>query len=97
MTTKTPLPTLASAPPALRREFGVSRAALFGSAARGELRADSAIEVLVELDRPLSFAEWENLRTRLEAPFQRPVDVTTVGGLHALVRKRALAEAVFAA
>jgi predicted nucleotidyltransferase len=81
----------------LRRDFGVLRAGLFGSAARGELRADSDIDVLVELERPLSFAEWEDLRARLEELFQRSVDVTTEGGLHALVRKQALAEAVFAA
>lgn len=92
-----PLPTLASALPALRRDFGVRRAGLFGSAARGELRADSDIDVLVELERPLSFAEWEDLRASLAALFKRPVDVTTADALHALVRKRALAEAVFAA
>jgi hypothetical protein len=46
----------------------------------------------------LSFGEWDDLRACLETHFQRPVDVTTPGGLHALIRKRkrALAEAVFA-
>jgi hypothetical protein len=95
--TDAPLSILASALPALRHDFGVRRAALFGSAARGELRANSDIDILVELDHPLSFAEWEDLRAHLENLFQRPVDVTTAGALHALVRKRALAEAVFAA
>jgi predicted nucleotidyltransferase len=33
------------------RRFGVSHASVFGSVARGEARADSDVDVLVELDQ----------------------------------------------
>lgn len=41
---------LAKAKPDLARRFGVRRLAIFGSYARGEQRADSDVDVLVEVD-----------------------------------------------
>ena len=42
----------------VRERFGVERLALFGSAARNELRADSDIDVLVELEGPATFERY---------------------------------------
>ncbi|MBI3473664.1 MAG: nucleotidyltransferase family protein [Candidatus Solibacter usitatus] len=46
------------------RRFGVAHAAVFGSVARGEARAGSDIDVLVELDqdRPMGIFEYARLK-----------------------------------
>jgi predicted nucleotidyltransferase len=46
------------------RLLGVAHAAVFGSVARGEERAESDIDVLVELDenRPMSIFEYARLK-----------------------------------
>lgn len=42
--------------PDLARQYGVSRIGVFGSAARGQMRDDSDIDVVVELSNPDLFA-----------------------------------------
>jgi len=44
----------------------VSGVWVFGSAARGELRPDSDIDLLVEFDRPVSLFEFARLRGHLQ-------------------------------
>lgn len=82
--------------PELRREFGVARAGVFGSVARDAAGPDSDVDVIVEFNAPPSFAGFEALRSRLESTLGRPVDLVTPDGLHELVRRRALAESVYA-
>jgi len=70
---------------------------VFGSAARGELRPDSDIDLLVEFDRPVSLFEFARLRRRLEELLGRPVDMVTREALKPQLRERILNEAVRAA
>lgn len=61
----------------LSRRFGLHRLAVFGSAVRTDLRPDSDVDVLIE-PRPgvrLGLSEHVALRMRLEALFERDVDV----------------------
>jgi len=67
--------------PEIARQFGVKRLALFGSAARGELRDDSAVDVLVEFDGPATFDGYFRLKDYLEALLGRTVDLVTERGL----------------
>ena len=67
-------PLLAALRQALRTERNVRLAVLIGSAARGALRADSDVDVLVELVN----ANWrcrDRLRARLARAAGRPVDL----------------------
>ena len=51
--------------------FGISRAFLFGSYARGEQNAESDVDLVVELSRPLGFKRvqlCESLQNRLGIP-----------------------------
>jgi len=57
--------------------FGAKHLALFGSAARDELRDDSDIDVLVEFDGPATFDRYMDLKFYLEALVARPVDLVT--------------------
>lgn len=59
------------------REFGVRRAQLFGSAARGELAPTSDIDLLVDLDGPVDYGVIFRLTEALEQAVGRRVDVLT--------------------
>ena len=65
------------------RAAGVRSLALFGSAARGEQRDDSDIDVVVQLTEEAAgggfayFGRLDALGQRLQAILQKPVDVVT--------------------
>ncbi len=61
----------------LRQRFGARRLALFGSAARDEMREDSDIDVLVEFDGPATFDGFVGLKDYLENLFGAKVDLAT--------------------
>jgi len=71
----------------VRERFGVGRLALFGSAARDELRADSDIDVLVDFDGPATFEHYFDLREYLEHLLGRRVDLVTENGLRPRARR----------
>ena len=71
----------------VRERYGARRLALFGSAARDELRDDSDIDVLVEFEGPATFDVYFDLKTRLEELFGRPVDLVTEKGLKPRARR----------
>jgi len=64
----------------IKRRFGVKRIGIFGSHARGEEKATSDVDVLVEFEVP-SFDNFMDLAFFLEDLFGREVDLVTTGGL----------------
>ncbi|MBI2940847.1 MAG: nucleotidyltransferase family protein [Chloroflexi bacterium] len=74
--------------------FGVKSLALFGSVARGEARAESDVDLLVEFNRPVGLFEFVALRDYLERILGRPVDLGTPDSLKPRLRDRVLREAV---
>jgi predicted nucleotidyltransferase len=70
----------------LCREHKVERLRVFGSAARGEDRPDSDIDLLVDFLVPVGFFELIELEERLAALFDRPVDLLTERGLSPYLR-----------
>ncbi len=80
------------------RRLGVSHAAVFGSVARGEARADSDIDVLVELDqsRPLGIFQYARLKLYINEIFDGAGDVVNRRTLKPLLRDSILREAVYA-
>ena len=77
--------------PVLRR-FGVKRASLFGSSARGEEEEESDIDIIVEFDVGKSLLDLAGLKIELEETLGRKVDVLTYNSLHPLLRDRILKE-----
>lgn len=71
----------------LLRERGIARVDIFGSVAKDQARADSDVDLLVELSRPMGF-EFFKLQEFIAKELGVPVDLTTRGGL----RPRVLAE-----
>lgn len=70
------LRTLQAELPYLRERYGVTRLALYGSFARDTAGADSDVDLLVELSRPLGL-EFVVMTDYLEERLGREVDLAT--------------------
>lgn len=66
---------------AIASRHRASRVRLFGSAARGEDRPDSDIDLLVDFDEDSSLFDLMRMTRELEALLGRAVDVVSAGGL----------------
>ena len=85
--------TLRRSLPELRRRYPIASLAVFGSWARGEQRADSDLDLLVEFDGPIG---WQ-IVTLEDEPSARPgvkVDLVSRRALRPHLEARLLAEAV---
>ncbi len=58
----------------LKDRYSVTRIGIFGSAAMGEIRPDSDVDILVELAVP-TFDHYMDLKFRLEDVLNRSVDL----------------------
>ena len=70
------------------KRFGARQLALFGSAARDELRADSDIDVLVEFEGRATFDGYVGLKDYLEDLFGAKVDLATEAMIKPRLRRR---------
>lgn len=71
---------------------GASNVRLFGSVARGEDRAESDLDLLVDMEADRSLLDLVGLGQDLEELLHRKVDVLTNASLHPALRERILAE-----
>lgn len=80
------------------RRLGVCHAAVFGSVARGEARAGSDIDVLVELDRerPIGIFEYARLKLYINELLDGAGEVVNRRTLKPLLRDNILRDAVHA-
>jgi len=75
-------------------QHGARAIRVFGSVARGNARADSDIDLLVDLEPGRSLLDLIAIKQDLEDALGRSVDVVTEAGLSPYLRERVLAEAV---
>ncbi len=78
-------------------DMGVRSLALFGSAARGELRADSDIDLLADLAPPYTYDRYIRVKFFLEDLLGRPVDLVMPETLKTRVRPYVEREAIYVA
>ena len=74
------------ASPVLERH-GVAYAAVFGSVARGEDKAQSDVDILVRLGRPTGMVGYMQLVEGLEQSLDKKVDLVTEQSLNQHVRQ----------
>jgi hypothetical protein len=84
------------------KKWRVKELALFGSVTRPDFRAESDVDILVELqpNHGLSLYDWVDMIEELEGMFGRRVDLVARGGLKNPLRKKRIeesAEVVYAA
>lgn len=77
--------------PILKRQ-GVTKAAFFGSFARGEEGKKSDIDILVNLKKDQSLLDLVGLKLDLQKKLGRKVDLLTYNGIHPLLRDKILNE-----
>ena len=78
----------------IARKHGARNVRVFGSVARGEARADSDVDFLVEMEPGRSLLDHVALIQDLEDQLGVKVDVVTEKALHQYIRDRVLREAV---
>ena len=80
----------------LLRRNGISRAFLFGSAARGDVHTRSDIDIAVELPRnsTMDLIDFVGLGLELEAVLGRKVDLTNLAAMKPRVKEMAIQEQI---
>lgn len=77
------------------RRYGIKELSLFGSAARGEMRPDSDIDLMVEFEPGVrtGVVKFETLIEDLESLAGRKIDLVTKRGLKPWIRPAVLKDA----
>ena len=74
-------------------QHGARNVRVFGSVARGDDRADSDVDLLVEMEDDRSLLDLVGLEQDLEDLLRRDVDVLTDASIRPVLRSRIIAEA----
>lgn len=75
--------------PTLIRQ-GVTKAALFGSVSRGDMKRNSDIDILVKLKKGKSLFDFVGLKLDLERKLGKKVDLVTYNSIKPRLRKSIL-------
>jgi len=76
------------------KKWEIKRASIFGSYVRGEAKADSDIDILVELDEELSLLDFIGLKLEIEDAIDKRVDLVEFSTIKPAFRDRILKEQV---
>ena len=79
----------------LAKEFKVRKAGIFGSYARGEQRAKSDLDILVEFRSPVGLFQFLDLEARLRRLLGVKVDLVSKKALKPRIGRRILQEVVY--
>jgi uncharacterized protein len=88
--------TLTSVLPEARQRFKVKSLALFGSAARGQNRPESDIDVLADFEEGADLFDFTGAAEFLEQKFQHKVDLVSRGGVRDEMKDAIFNEAILA-
>jgi uncharacterized protein len=79
------------------QSLGVRSLALFGSVARNEARADSDIDILVDLEPPITFDRYMDVKLYLEEQLGSRVDLVTWKALKPQIRENVERDIIYVA
>ena len=72
------------------KKYGVSRASLFGSTARGEESIKSDIDLLIEPAKGTTLFDMAGMQIDLQKSLKRSVDLVTYGSVNPMLKDRIL-------
>ena len=75
------------------KKYGVTKAAVFGSFARGEARDNSDIDLLVDIKKNLSLLGFSALKQELQDILQRRVDLIEYSQIKPMLKNFILKDA----
>lgn len=78
----------------LLKKYGVVKAGIFGSYARGEQKKSSDIDMLVKINKDISLLKFVSLKQELEDILDSKVDLVEYETLKPLIRKQILQDEV---
>ena len=76
------------------KKSGIKKAGIFGSYARGEQKASSDIDILIEPTKEIGFFEIIKLEDELKNKLNKKIDLLTYASIHKLLKKRILKEEI---
>jgi len=76
------------------KKYGVTKAGIFGSVARGEETKKSDIDILVEINTRMSLLDFVGLKLELEDALGIPVDLGEYSAIKPIVKEQILSEEV---
>ncbi|MEK7146929.1 MAG: nucleotidyltransferase family protein [Patescibacteria group bacterium] len=74
------------------KQRGITKAALFGSAAKGEMKKNSDIDILIKFKGQKSLLDLVRLQFELKKILGRKVDLLTYGGINHFLKDIILKE-----
>ncbi|MDP4039909.1 MAG: nucleotidyltransferase domain-containing protein [Candidatus Pacearchaeota archaeon] len=74
------------------KKYGVKKAGIFGSYARGEQKKNSDVDILIDFDG--SLLDLVEMEMEIKKVLKKKVDLLTYGGINYLLKKRILSEEV---
>ena len=75
-------------------KYPVSKAAIFGSFARGEENKDSDIDLLIETSKPVSMFVILKMEKELGQITKRKIDIVEYSAIKQSIKQRILSEAI---
>lgn len=76
------------------QNYGVRKVALFGSYVRGQMRKNSDIDILVDIQADISLLDFIGLKQKIEEALRRKVDLVEYDTLKPILKERILKEQV---
>jgi len=80
----------------LADKYSVKEIGIFGSVARGEQKAGSDVDVLVDFTEPIGLFDFVRLEGYLSSLLEAKVDLVTKAGLKPAIRDEILNQAIYA-
>lgn len=68
------------------KEYGIKRAAVFGSVSRGDDKPKSDIDIMISLGKPMGMFAYMRLLREMENRLGRKVDLVTENSINKFVR-----------
>jgi predicted nucleotidyltransferase len=79
--------------PILQR-YGIKKAAIFGSLAKGEAKTSSDVDILVEIKSDMSLLDFIGIKIELEEALKMKVDLVEYQTIKPFIREKILSEQV---
>jgi len=79
--------------PILQR-YGIEKAAIFGSLAKGKAKINSDVDILVEIKSDMSLLDFIGIKIELEEALKMKVDLVEYDTIKPTIKEKILAEQV---